>query len=52
MLSQYVELATKARSLGIKELALVPPTIDVIHPNFSAIREMVKTSFAIEEPKV
>jgi LCP family protein required for cell wall assembly len=51
MLSQYVELATKARGLGIKELALVPPTIDVIHPNFSAIHEMVKTSFATEEPK-
>lgn len=45
MLSQYVDLATKARAIGIKELSLVPPTIDVIHPNFSAIHEMVKKSF-------
>lgn len=49
MLSQYVDLATKARALGIKELSLVPPTIDVIHPNFTAIHEMVKESFAFEK---
>jgi hypothetical protein len=51
MLSQYVDLATKARSLGIKELSLVPPTVDVIHPNFSAIHEMVKKSFVADEVK-
>lgn len=51
MLSQYVELAGKARAIGIKELTLVPPLIDVIHPNFTAIREMVKESFVIEEVK-
>jgi polyisoprenyl-teichoic acid--peptidoglycan teichoic acid transferase len=45
MLSQYVDLAGKARAVGIKELSLVPPTIDVIHPNFTAIHEMVKKSF-------
>lgn len=45
MLSQYVELATKARQLGIKELSLTPPKFDMIHPNFSAIRETVKASF-------
>lgn len=45
MLSQYVELATKARKLGIKELSLTPPKFDMIHPNFSAIRETVKASF-------
>jgi LCP family protein required for cell wall assembly len=49
MLSQYVDLAVKARSIGIKELTLVPPLIDVIHPNFTAIREMVKESFVLEE---
>ncbi len=46
MLAQYVELAGKARAIGIQELSLVPPKIDVIHPNFSAIHEMVKRSFA------
>jgi LCP family protein required for cell wall assembly len=51
MLSQYVELAGKARSIGIKELSLVPPVIDVIHPNFSAIHEMVKESFVVQEVK-
>ena len=51
MLSQYVDLAGKARALGIKELSLVPPAIDVIHPNFPAIREMVKESFVVEQVK-
>lgn len=51
MLSQYVELAGKARSIGIKELSLVPPVIDVIHPNFSAIHDMVKESFVVQEVK-
>ena len=51
MLSQYVDLAGKARSLGIKELSLVPPAIDVIHPNFPAIHEMVKKSFIADEVK-
>ncbi|BDS50826.1 hypothetical protein RKACHI23_10880 [Rhodoluna lacicola] len=46
MLAQYLELAGKARAIGIQELSLVPPKIDVIHPNFSAIHEMVKKSFA------
>jgi anionic cell wall polymer biosynthesis LytR-Cps2A-Psr (LCP) family protein len=48
MLSQYVDLALKAKSLGIKELSLVPPSIDVIHPNFSAIHDMVKQSFVAQ----
>jgi polyisoprenyl-teichoic acid--peptidoglycan teichoic acid transferase len=51
MLSQYVDLAVKAREKGIGELRLVPPTVDVIHPNFPAIREMVKESFVIDEVK-
>lgn len=51
MLSQYVELAGKARSLGIKELSLVPPNVDVIHPNFSAIHDMVKKAFETTDSK-
>ena len=49
MLSQYVDLAAKARAHGIKELSLVPPAIDVIHPNFPAIHEMVKKSFVASD---
>jgi hypothetical protein len=45
MLSQYVELAGKAKALGIKELSLTPPEVDMVHPNFTAIHAMVKESF-------
>jgi len=46
MLGQYVDLALKAKALGITPLELVPPTIDVIHPNFSAIHEMIQEALA------
>lgn len=49
MLSTYVDLALKAKAKGIQELSLVPPTIDVIYPNFPAIREMVKASFVADK---
>lgn len=49
MLSQYVDLAIKAREHGIAELSLTPPDIDVVNPNFSAIRAMVKKSFKQSE---
>jgi LCP family protein required for cell wall assembly len=44
MLSTYVELATKARKHGIEPLALVPPLVDQVRPDFAAIRTMVKTA--------
>ena len=44
MLSSYVDLAIKARTLGITSVSLVPPTIDVIHPNFDSIRALIKTA--------
>jgi len=44
MLSTYVELATKARKHGIEPLALVPPLVDQVRPDFPAIRAMVKTA--------
>ena len=44
MLSTYVELATKARKHGIEPLALVPPLVDQVRPDFAAIRAMVKTA--------
>jgi LCP family protein required for cell wall assembly len=46
MLGRYVDLATQARSLGIESLELVPPTIDVVRPDFQAIRQLVQASFA------
>jgi len=46
MLGQYVDLALKAKALGITPLELVPPTIDVINPNFSAIHEMIQVALA------
>ena len=44
MLATYVELAGKARKHGIKPLALVPPVVDQVRPDFAAIRVMVKTA--------
>lgn len=51
MLSQYVELAGKARVLGISELRLVPPEIDVVNPKFTEIREKVQLTFASKSAK-
>jgi len=48
MLANYVELATKLKTKKMVSLELVPPTIDVIHPNFDAIHQMIKSAFAAE----
>jgi LCP family protein required for cell wall assembly len=45
MIGTYIDLAIKAKKLGIQKLELVPPTIDVVHPNFPAIRAMVQKAF-------
>jgi anionic cell wall polymer biosynthesis LytR-Cps2A-Psr (LCP) family protein len=42
MVSTYLDLALKAKKLGIQKLELVPPTIDVVNPNFTAIHTMVQ----------
>ena len=42
MVGSYVDLALKAKKLGIHKLELVPPTIDVVNPNFTAIKTMVQ----------
>ena len=46
MLAQYVQLAGEARKSGLKELSLVPPTIDVIRPDFASIHALVKKTLA------
>lgn len=50
MLSRYLELATKIKAKGITPLELVPPTIDVIHPNFTEIQAMIKKAFKQVSP--
>ncbi len=42
MVGTYIDLAIKAKKLGIKPLQLVPPTIDVVNPNFTAIHQLVQ----------
>jgi LCP family protein required for cell wall assembly len=46
MLATYVDLATKAKSQGITSVELVPPTVNVIHPNWDEIHAMIKKAFA------
>lgn len=46
MLATYVDLAIQAKSQGITSVELVPPVVNVIHPNFDAIHEMIKKAFA------
>ena len=45
MIGTYVDLALKAKKLGIQKVELVPPTIDVVHPNFTAIHAMIQKAF-------
>ena len=41
----YIDLALKAKKLGIQKLELIPPTIDVVHPDYKAIHTMVQKAF-------
>ncbi len=51
MLSTYLELAIKAKNHGIKPLALVPPLVDQVRPDFEAIRALVKKTLAANGAK-
>ena len=42
MVGTYLDLAIKAKKAGIKPLQLVPPTIDVVNPDFTAIHQLVQ----------
>jgi LCP family protein required for cell wall assembly len=46
MVSTYLDLAIKAKKQGIHKLELIPPTIDVVNPNFTAIHAMVQKAFS------
>jgi LCP family protein required for cell wall assembly len=45
MIGTYVDLALKAKKQGIQKVELVPPTIDVVHPNFTEIHAMIQKAF-------
>lgn len=46
MLATYVDLAIQAKTQGITSVELVPPTVNVIHPNWDEIHAMIKKAFA------
>ena len=46
MVSSYLDLAFKAKKLGIKKLELVPPEVDVVNPDFSAIHAKIQKAIA------
>ena len=50
MVSTYIDLALKAKKLGISKLELVPPTIDVVNPDFTAIHAMIQKAFKKASP--
>ena len=50
MVSTYLDLAIKAKKLGLTKLQLVPPTIDVVNPDFAEIRAMIQRAFKNASP--
>ncbi len=48
MLGQYVDLALKAKAIGLKPIELVPPEFDMIHPDFTAIRAKINQALVAE----
>ncbi len=50
MLGRFVELAGKARKHELEELELVPPQIDMVHPDFADIQERVADAIAPVKP--
>jgi LCP family protein required for cell wall assembly len=44
MVSTFVDLALKAKKVGITPLEIVPPKFNMIHPEFSAIRRIIKNA--------
>lgn len=50
MLGKFVDLASKARAQKLDNLELVPPLVDVIHPNFTDIHSLVAQHTAVSTP--
>jgi anionic cell wall polymer biosynthesis LytR-Cps2A-Psr (LCP) family protein len=45
-LSEFAQLALKARSQPVSTVSFVPPAIDTSHPDIAAIRAMIKQALA------
>lgn len=50
MLGKFVDLASKARAQKLDNLELVPPLVDVIHPNFTDIHSLVAQHTSVSTP--
>jgi LCP family protein required for cell wall assembly len=50
MLGYFVDLGMKTRKLPVKQLELVPPTIDPTHPDYDQIHGLVKAALAPSSP--
>jgi LCP family protein required for cell wall assembly len=48
MLFEYKNLASKAKSFGIKSLNITPPNYDPVYPNFGKIHADIKAKFDAE----
>jgi LCP family protein required for cell wall assembly len=46
MLSHFVDLGSKARELPVISIDFVPPEVDVVNPDFAAIRAQVEQALA------
>ncbi len=44
MLGTFADLATKSREVPFTEIELVPPTVDNVNPDYSAIRAMIASA--------
>jgi hypothetical protein len=53
MLGYFVDLGMKTRKLPVKQLELVPPTIDPENPDYTQIRQLVQQALtpATAKPK-
>ncbi len=51
-IGQFAELALKARSEKIITVSLVPPQVDTINPNFTAIHQMIQKGIEKSETMV
>ncbi|MFF1571782.1 LCP family protein [Leifsonia sp. NPDC058292] len=50
MLGYFVDLGMKTRKLPVKQLELVPPTIDPANPDYSQIHQLVQEALAPATP--
>lgn len=49
LLPTMVDLAGRARAIGLERMQLVPPAVDVVYPNFKEVRRMVRDGLTESE---